>query len=208
MISFVYFDVGGVVIKDFSGTSKWNEMMTDLGVHGNDVDNFRNFWKLHRRDVAVGDMDLPMVVHLLQQEIQITIPKNYSMIDDFVRRFEPNPSIWPVIAEIHKKTHIGLLTDMYVNMLDTIRKTNLLPKEHWDTVIDSSIVHCKKPEPQIFALAREQAGVPNDQIFFIDNVEENTKAATACGWQTFFYDSKNPETSSKNLLTAYQHLSK
>lgn len=204
MISFVYFDVGGVVIKDFSGTNKWNEMMADLGICGNDVDVFKNFWKLHRRDIAVGTMDLNTGVRLLKQEIPIRVPKNYSMIDDFVNRFEPNPTIWPVIAEIHKQTRIGLLTDMYVGMLDAIIHANLFPKEQWDSVIDSSIVHCKKPERQIFELAREKAGVPNDQIFFIDNVEENTKAARDFGWQTCLYDSKNPEASSKLLLETFR----
>jgi len=203
MISFVYFDVGGVVIKDFSGTNKWNEMMADLGIYGTDADIFRNFWKLHRREIGVGSMDLNTGVRLLKQEIAFRVPKNYSMIDDFVRRFEPNPSIWPVVTEIHKKTHIGLLTDMYVGMLDAIIHANLFPKEQWNIVIDSSIVHCKKPEKQIFELAREKAGVPNDQIFFIDNVEENTKAASEFGWQTFFYDSKNPEEASKQLMEVF-----
>ena len=203
MISFVYFDVGGVVIKDFSGTNKWNEMLADLHIHGNDMDLYKNFWKLHRREIAVGAMNLNTVIDLLQQEIAICIPKNYSMIDDFVRRFEPNPSIWPVIAEVHKKTRIGLLTDMYVGMLNTIIQANLFPKDQWDIVIDSSVVHCKKPEKEIFELAREKAGVPNDQIFFIDNVEENTKAASDFGWQTFLYDSKNPEDSSQKLLELF-----
>ena len=32
MISFVYFDLGGVVIKDFSGTDQWTEMKKVIGV--------------------------------------------------------------------------------------------------------------------------------------------------------------------------------
>lgn len=31
-IKFIYFDVGGVVILDYSKTNKWNEMLTDLGI--------------------------------------------------------------------------------------------------------------------------------------------------------------------------------
>ena len=32
MISFVYFDVGGVAIKDFSGSDKWTELKKEVGV--------------------------------------------------------------------------------------------------------------------------------------------------------------------------------
>ena len=28
-MKFVYFDIGGVMIKDFSGTDKWQKMMAD-----------------------------------------------------------------------------------------------------------------------------------------------------------------------------------
>lgn len=203
MISFVYFDVGGVVMLDFSGTNKWNELIADLGIHGADVNHFRMFWEQHRREIANGGMDLDTVLQLLKKELPIHTPKNYSMIDDFVRRFEPNPSIWPVISEIHKTKRVGLLTDMYVGMLDKIKETNLLPPEQWDVVIDSSIVRCKKPEREIFELATKQSGVPKDEIFFIDNVEENTNAARDFGWQTFLYDSKHPERSSQKLLELF-----
>jgi hypothetical protein len=31
-ISFVYFDVGGVAIKDFSDSPKWDNMLADMGL--------------------------------------------------------------------------------------------------------------------------------------------------------------------------------
>ncbi len=200
MISFVYFDVGGVVIKDFSGTNKWNDMIADLGIGDSDVETFKNFWKVHRREIGNGTLDLDTAVKQLKQNISIQTPEGYSMIDDFVKRFETNPSIWPVIAHIHKTKRIGLLTDMYIHMLDAIFTAGIMPNEQWDTIIDSSKVHCRKPENEIFELAKKQANVPHEEIFFIDNMEENTTAAEKLGWQTFLYDSKNPEESSQKLL--------
>ena len=32
-ISFVYFDVGGVILLDYSGTNKWVEMQRGLGIN-------------------------------------------------------------------------------------------------------------------------------------------------------------------------------
>lgn len=40
MIRFVYFDVGGVVIRDFSGTNRWEEFMKTIGVKTSDYEKF------------------------------------------------------------------------------------------------------------------------------------------------------------------------
>jgi|TARA_Y100000310_G_C20153683_1_gene565933 hypothetical protein len=32
MNRFIYFDVGGVVIRDFSGTNKWEELRRSIGI--------------------------------------------------------------------------------------------------------------------------------------------------------------------------------
>ena len=43
-IKFVYFDVGGVLLLDYSGTDKWQQMKLDLGIVG-DLDNiFEELW--------------------------------------------------------------------------------------------------------------------------------------------------------------------
>jgi len=203
MISFVYFDVGGVVIKDFSGTNKWNEMKHELGVPDDLMTSVDEAWKKYKGPIDNGDINLQKIENMLRDEFHIPIPKNYSMLDDFVNRFEQNPSIWPVIKEIHTTHRIGLLTNMYIGMFDKIIKRNILPPEQWDVFIDSSIVHMKKPDKNIYEYAQRQAGVPASEIFFIDNLERNILPAKELGWQTFFYDSKNPEESSKLLLETF-----
>ncbi len=40
MISFVYFDLGGVVIRDFSGTNKWEEVKQEWGLTDKYWDEF------------------------------------------------------------------------------------------------------------------------------------------------------------------------
>ena len=39
-ISFVYFDVGGVVVKDFSDTNHWQNLKLYLGITANLEDQF------------------------------------------------------------------------------------------------------------------------------------------------------------------------
>jgi len=203
MISFVYFDVGGVVIKDFSGTNKWYELKRRIGISDDQMQDVDVHWKKLKGPIDNGDIDLTVIETMLREEFHIPMPKNYSMLDDFVDHFERNPSISPIIQEIHKTHRVGLLTNMYIGMFDKIIKRDLLPPELWDTIIDSSIIHMKKPDKEIYEFAQKQAGVPASEILFIDNMEKNLVAPQELGWQTFLYDSTNPETSSKQLLEIF-----
>jgi putative hydrolase of the HAD superfamily len=120
-------------------------------------------------------------------------------LSDFVSRFELNENIWPVIKNIKNKYKIGLLTNMYPGMLDSIKTRKLLPDIVWDIEIDSSVVGLQKPDPQIYKLAQERAGVDASEILFVENSLGNIEAAQALGWQTFLYDSGDYEKSSRDL---------
>lgn len=181
MIKFVYFDVGGVVIKDFSETNKWQEFLTATGMSEED-------WEINYG----GKID----VGIFPENPKIPYDK---LLSGFVDRFEINSSIWPIIAKTKENYPVGLLTNMYPRMLDLIRSHNLLPKINWDVIIDSSIEKVAKPDPKIFEIAQNKAGVPGKEILFIENSEGHVKSAEKFGWRTFWYDSKNYEDSSSKL---------
>lgn len=205
MISFVYFDVGGVVMLDFNKTNKWYEMKHDLGVPDDKMELFDSIW--NRYPIAI-DCDVELLIFTIGKEIGIQIPPDYSMLEDFAHRFTPNPSIWLVIEQIHKKCRVGLLTNMYPRMLNLIQSKNLLPRVQWDVIIDSSVVKLKKPDPRIYTLAQDRAHVSGTNIFFVENQEHNIAAAKAAGWRTFLYDTSEPEQSSRDVLDFFQRHSK
>jgi len=194
MISFVYFDVGGVTIKDFSATDNWERLKhEDLQLTDQTTPIFDQFWQEYGERVGI-DVDVDELVS------KLPLPVGFSILDQFIKRFEQNQLIWPVIQSVKDKYHVGLLTDMYPRMLDAIKAAGLLPPIEWDVVIDSSIEKVKKPNPEVYALAEERAGVVPQEILFIDNVQKNLNAAESRGWQTFWYDSSDYEKSSKSLM--------
>ncbi len=204
MILFVYFDLGGVVIKDFTGTGKWQELEAELGITPSQTSEFIKFWDKYEPEVCVG-RNLESLIPLMKNLFKTKIPKGYSFLrDGFVNRFEPNKSIWPVISQIKNECRLGLLTNMYPSMLKEIEKKGILPHVEWDLVIDSTIVGFKKPDLRIFKLAEEKASVSGSQILFVENSQKNINAAKRLGWQTFLYDSGDPERSSKNLLKFFK----
>lgn len=208
MISFVYFDLGGVAILDFSGTNKWSQLKSDLGLNAERLDIFNEVWKRYERDYDFCiDFDIDTLISIFEKEHGIKLPQEYSFLKDIVNRFEPNPSIWSVIEYIHQMSRIGLLTNVYPGMLDLIKNRNIMPPIKLDVEIDSSVVGLQKPQQKIFELAQETAKVKKDEILFVDNTEGHIEVAKNFGWKTCLYDSKNPIRSSNKLLQTFNEAS-
>ena len=208
VIQFVYFDLGGVVELDFSGTKKWIIMKKELGITRNRSKEFTELWKKYEPEICIG-RDLESLLPIIKNKFSLKLPEEYSfLIDGFVNRFEANPSIWRVIEEIQRHSKVGLLTNMYLNMFDAIKNRGILPNISWDVIIDSSKVGLQKPDPKIFEFAEKNANFHGQEILFVENSLNNVKAASEFGWRTFLYNSAHPEESSKQLLKYFTTLIK
>jgi HAD superfamily hydrolase (TIGR01509 family) len=159
----------------------------------------------YRNRICV-DYDVDKMIPELNSEVGLSIPKNYSLLQGFVDRFEKNESIWPVVTHIHKYAKIGLLTNMYPHMFRNIEKKGILPSVQWDSVLDSSVLKLQKPDKELFAYAEKETYASGKEILFIDNQEGHVSAAKQFGWQTFLYDSTNYEQSSKLLRDFFDHI--
>jgi len=198
MIKFVYFDVGGVIIKDFSGTNKWEELRSGMGIKSDQTKDFKEIFDKYEPDVCVG-RDVETLVPMLQEKLGLKLPRDYSFLLDFVNRFEKNESIWPILKKLKENKKTGLLTNMYPNMLDALCKTGLMPDVEWDVIIDSSIEKVRKPQIEIFRLAQDKSGFKGEEILFVENDKKHLDAAKQFGWQTFLYDPLNTLESNKGL---------
>ncbi len=198
--SFVYFDVGGVAIKDFSDTSKWDIMISQLGLDKYDRSQVDLVYSTRDNDICLGKIHVDELVSLYNTQFDARIDPHFSLLNYFVDNFEVNKSLWPIIDKLQLTTKTGLLTDMYIGMLDKILAKKLIPNTNWHTIVDSSVEGVRKPMPEIYALAAERAGVPADEIIFIDNRQKNLDGAKLAGWQTYLYDSSNYEQANVDLL--------
>jgi len=176
-------------------------MLQELGIRPSSAARFRKLWAEHAAPRVNIDYDADIFHQIIEKEFKIQIPEGYSLLQHgFVDRFEPNPSIVPVLDQLQDRVKLGLLTNMYPRMLQAIKaKQGLMPMVLWDVVIDSSEVKMQKPEASIFDHATELAGKPKEQILFIDNTHEHIAAASVYGWQTHYYDSSHYEQSSEAL---------
>ncbi len=201
MVSFVYFDLGGVVILDMNVGDKWTELRRELGVTPERDAEFIEFFRKYESKSLLGEGQIDDFLPLIKERFHSNLPVGYSLLmDGFIKRFEANKQIWPVIDKISKNYKIGLLTDAYTHMLDEVKKKGIMPDVKWDAVVDSSMVKAKKPETKVFKIAENKAGVSGTEIFFIDNKLQNIDGARNFGWKTLLYDPNNIKESNNELL--------
>lgn len=197
-ISFVYFDVGGVAIRDFSDTDNWIRMMDFMGIPADKREKFDALYDEYDDRICTG-LDIDSLIPEFSRQLDLKLPQGFSMNRYFVDHFSANPEIVKIAEEIKKSTRVGLLTDIYPGMLDLIFEKSLIPRDLWDVVIDSSREKMRKPDDAIYALAQKKAGVPAGEILFIDNKQKNLNPAVSRGWQTYLYDSKDYNQSNRDL---------
>ena len=200
-ISFVYFDVGGVAIQDFSDSPKWDSMMEVMGIPVDRRAEFDTLYHTYDTQVCLGQHEDTLLPEIATR-FNLILPTGFSMRKYFLDHFFTNNEVTVSLVQYIKKTcKVGLLTDMYPGMLDDIFSFKLIPaKETWDVIVDSSKVGFRKPMPEIYQIAQEKAGVKPEEILFIDNRQKNLVPAASLGWQTYFYDSKDYKKSSRDLL--------
>lgn len=199
---FIYFDVGGVAVLDFSKTEKWQQMLDDLKLLKENQEEVSRLWDKHAGEICTG-RDTDEVAEEIFANLQppFQLPANYSMLEDFVARFEKNEELLKIIEELKENYSVGLLTNMYPRMLEKIFERGLLPANIWDVVVDSSELKMKKPDLDIYQYAQEAAGVKPEEILFLDNTEGHLEVPSELGWQTMLYDPGDVASSSKQFLS-------
>lgn len=199
--NFIYFDVGGVIIGDFSKTNKWNDLKKSLGVPQPLFDEFDSLWSQYETAICTG-RDVEELIPIINNELELEITVNLSLLDEFVTRFDKNDSIVTAIqAAKNCSNGIGLLTNMYTGMFAKIQQAALLPDFEFDQIVDSSVEGTLKPKADFFSIAAERAQCNPENILFIDNSEMHTNAAQELGWNVFLYDSGSYELSTKKLVS-------
>jgi FMN phosphatase YigB (HAD superfamily) len=195
-MKFVYFDVGGVLIKDLTEIDDgWGVLFSSLGLKTNQRREFDIFFGkiVSKFDLGEGMKELNLG---LETNFGINLPDYYSLSEDLVNRFfESKKEIWKIVDEYKKRYKVGLLTNMYDGMLDLIREKELIPNINWSVIVDSSIEKCRKPDEKIYEIAQEKSGFSGNEILFVDNKKENLEIPKKMGWQTFWYDSSDYEKS-------------
>jgi FMN phosphatase YigB (HAD superfamily)/lambda repressor-like predicted transcriptional regulator len=192
-ISFLYLDINGCLVHFFH--SAFTKLSAETGVSSEVIES--TFW--HYNDaVCRGEMTL--------EEFNGELAKKFGLqsIDwthYYMDAVEPIKETHEVLVWASKHYKVGLLSNIMPGFIDSMIQSGLLPNINYDAIIDSSQVGAIKPEADIYKIAEGEAGVPPEQILFVDDSRTNLMAADRQGWKVLWFDDYRPADTVTKIRT-------
>lgn len=203
MIEHIFFDVGDVLIYDFTDMERWKNFQRLIGVDENRFEEFDEVW-LELTSGSLTGFDVDKIRAKVSQTFHLDLSPNFSFLDALTEQFSRNKEIEPFIFKLAKNYKISLLTNMYPRMLQSIFDKNLIVEFDWHTIIDSSEVGLSKPDKEIFKYSEKRIGAKGRKILFIDNTQENLDVAKKLGWHTIRYNIQKKDSLRELISLAAQ----
>lgn len=192
-IKFIYFDLGGVFFHWQIGTHKMAEYFN------RPYEEFERIRRQYDDTLCRGKMSTGDLWKKFKEGLGLMRERDFIFPDSWVNEFTPIPETHRLASELSAKYRLGVLTNIYPGIYDDQVKLYLVPHLNYEIVIKSYEVGLVKPESEIYELARTKAGVQPEEILYTDDIKVNIKAAQRQGWQTVWFDEKNPERSVESI---------
>lgn len=186
MIRAVLFDFGGVILSSpFDAFARYEQRagLPDGFVRSVNATNpDHNAWaRLERNECTVGEFVVAFEAEAEALGHRLDGLEVLACLEGELR-----PRMVDAVARLHERFATALLTNNIVTGSPHWSSggsfAGLL--EHFDAVVESSLVGCRKPEPRFYELALEQLGITADQAVFLDDLGINLKPARAMGMTT------------------------
>lgn len=195
-VTFVYFDINGCLVRFFH--QAFSRLAHETGVPVDQIET--TFWH-HNDAVCRGGMTLAEFNQVFGKRMGL---KNLDWAQYYVDAVEPISEMHALLPWALEHYEIGLLSNIMPGMIDILQKAGKVPALPYHTIIDSSVVGAIKPEPKIYQIAQEKAGVPPEQILFVDDSRTNLMAAEKLGWHVMWFDDYRPSKSVEHIRQALE----
>jgi putative hydrolase of the HAD superfamily len=195
-VTFVYFDVNGVLVKFFN--KAFTEIARAAGLSSDIVETL--FWR-HHDSLISGQITLDKFNQILGEEMGL---KGFSWQKYYMENAEPMPETKELMDWAAAHYEVGLISNNAPGFIDELRQNKIIPDVKYAAVIDSSKVGLVKPEPRIYEIAQELAAVEPKEILFVDNERPNLIGADRAGWQVMWFDDLHPEEGIDRLKKALE----
>jgi putative hydrolase of the HAD superfamily len=99
--------------------------------------------------------------------------------------FSADETVVSLLRRARTRVPLVLVSNATVRLEDDLTALGLADLA--DEVVNSARVGLAKPDPRIYRLAADLAGVHPERCLFVDDTEENVEAASALGMQTVHF---------------------
>lgn len=193
-ISFVYFDINGCLVRFFHPA--FTAVAAATGVSSDIVESA--FWR-HNDAVCRGDITLEEFNRKLADCFDI---KEFDWAPYYFEAIQSIKETAELLKWVSSHYQVGLLSNIMPGFIPVMRSQGLIPDIAYDSICDSSEVKAIKPEPRIYEIATQKAGVPSTEILLIDDSRTNLMAAERMDWHVLWFDDFSPVQSVKRIKEA------
>ena len=99
---------------------------------------------------------------------------------------EPMPGMRELVCALTDKVRLGLLSNTFFGHWDHLERDPFY--ERFELRMASHEIGAAKPNPVVFRSACERAGLPPEQVLFIDDSQEHVDAAQAEGLRAHVFE--------------------
>jgi FMN phosphatase YigB (HAD superfamily)/DNA-binding XRE family transcriptional regulator len=195
-VRFVYFDVNGCLVRFYQGA--FVRLAADTGASADAIE--MAYWHLNEQ-ACLGKISVDDVNRGLAERLGVPLIDWQSAYFEAIKPVEGMKELLTWVADNYK---IGLLTNIMPGFLPKMLLDGLVPNLKYDAVVDSSEVGLIKPDPAIYQLAAERAGVAPSEILFVDDERANIVEADQAGWHVLRFDGYEPEQSIARIHSALE----
>jgi FMN phosphatase YigB (HAD superfamily)/transcriptional regulator with XRE-family HTH domain len=186
-VTFVYFDVNGCLVHFFNRA--FTKMAADFGASPDTIETI--FW--HYNDaVCRGELGLHEFNRLTAEKLGVA---SINWLDYYIRTIEPVVETRELLKWAAENYRIGLLSNIMPGFIEAMIERDIIPRLDYAAIVDSSKAGAIKPEPHMYEIAQERAGVSGNEILFIDDSRANLMAAERFGWHVLWFDDFQPAES-------------
>lgn len=176
------FDMGEVVILDGVNLG---EIADSLGIGRTELE--KDYAK-YEYPMMEGLMDTSLYMKHLESEFGVRTEGNL-----FRRIYSPrtNTSVIPALTEIRRRGGRSVIgSNTFAPHVERILSLPEKPLAFFDALYFSHEMHLSKPSLSFFRYILEKEHAAPDDALFIDDREENIRAASSLGLRTFLYSAE------------------
>jgi epoxide hydrolase-like predicted phosphatase len=192
-IKAIFFDFGGVILRTEYQAPR-QQLAERFNMEYEDIDK-AVFGSPSALRASLGE--------ITEEAHWKEIGKRFKLADADLKAFEASFFAGDVIDRdfleyidtLRPKHHVGLISNAWSGLRDYMTREKVI--SFFDSVTISAEVGAVKPEPKIFQLALEQAGVKADEAVFVDDFPANITACESLGMKGILF--KSPQDVIKGL---------
>ena len=178
MIRAVFFDFGGVLIRD-GDNSKREAWEKRLGLSPGEL-SATVFGSEAAARATVGEVTTAEMWQQIGERLQLDDEQRRQLRADFFRGDNLNAELVEFARELQPRYKLAILSNAWSNARRIFSQVYGLD-DIFETMIISAEVGLAKPDPRIYHLAVERLDVRPEEAIFLDDRLENVEAAQAVG---------------------------